>query len=192
MQLALDNLWRRRGHAIRFPWFTGLSCSGKTTLALNLELLLFGRGWLCCVLDGDNVRNGLSSDLGFSQKDREENIRRVGEVANLLAQPGKIAFTAFISPYRADCGHARQIAGNAFHEIYLYARLEVCEQRDSKGLYVKARRWLIPDLTGISEPYEAPAGSRADSSHPGQGIEDCFWQLEAYVEKVFPLKDSKR
>jgi len=138
-------------------WFTGLSGSGKSTLALALEEKLFERGHLCMVLDGDNIRHGLNKNLGFSPEEREENIRRIGEVAKLFATSGVITMTAFISPYRADRDRARSLLANGrFLEIYVEVPLKIAEKRDPKGLYKKARAGEIPEFTGISAPYEAP------------------------------------
>lgn len=184
-QVPLRDRWRQNGHSSGILWFTGLSGSGKTTLALNLERRLFERGWHACVLDGDNVRHGLSSDLGFSQKDRVENIRRVGEVAKLFAQTGMVVITAFISPYQADRDHVRAIAGDMFHEVFIDASLEMCERRDPKGLYVKARQGLIPDFTGVSAPYEAPRHPQLHLSTQEDDIETCLSLLETYVDRSF-------
>jgi len=149
--------WERlNGHRGAVIWFTGLSGSGKSTIARALEEALFERGIRCYVLDGDNIRHGLNKNLGFSPEDRQENIRRIGEVAKLFADAGLIAITAFISPYRADRDQARAISGTDFIEVYVECALEVCESRDPKGLYQKARAGLIPEFTGISAPYEPP------------------------------------
>ena len=138
-------------------WLTGLSASGKSTIATDLERELFNLGQHVYVLDGDNMRHGLCSDLGFSPKDRKENIRRVGEAARLFAEAGIICITAFISPYRSDRDMVRQILEpGTFVEVYVNAPLEVCETRDPKGLYAQARSHQIKDFTGISAPYEAP------------------------------------
>ena len=138
-------------------WLTGLSGSGKSTIARELEQRLVKEGRFAYVLDGDNVRHGLNRDLGFSAEDRKENIRRIGEVAHLFADAGAIAIVAFISPYQADRDLARQIADKRpFIEAYVSTGLETCEQRDVKGLYAKARAGEIKDFTGISAPYEAP------------------------------------
>ncbi len=137
-------------------WFTGLSGSGKSTLACAVEERLARAGRLVYVLDGDNVRHGLCSDLGFSPADRTENIRRVSHVAALLADAGVLVLTSFISPYRSDRSQARTIIGEAFLEVFVDAPLDVCEARDPKGLYKKARAGQIPEFTGISAPYEAP------------------------------------
>jgi adenylyl-sulfate kinase len=138
-------------------WLTGLSGSGKSTIARALEERLHASGKHAYVLDGDNVRHGLNSDLGFSDADRQENIRRVGEVAALFVDAGLIVVTAFISPFRADRQSAREIVGeDRFLEVFVDAPLDTCEQRDPKGLYRKARAGAIPDFTGITSPYEPP------------------------------------
>jgi adenylylsulfate kinase len=151
-----ERLLRQRGCTI---WFTGLSGSGKSTLAYTMEHALIQRGHLAYVLDGDNIRHGLNKNLGFSAEDREENIRRISEVAKLFADAGVITMTSFISPYRKDRDNARQLheqAGLPFIEVYLATPLEVCEQRDPKGLYKKARAGEIKNFTGIDDPYEPP------------------------------------
>jgi len=149
----------RTGHRGAVVWFTGLSGAGKSTIAQALERELFARGMQTYVLDGDNIRHGLNSNLGFSPEDRVENIRRVSEVAKLMADSGVVAITAFISPYRMDRRRAREIAleGNAeFVEVFVDAPLEVCEARDPKNLYKKARAGEIREFTGIDAPYEPP------------------------------------
>lgn len=141
-------------------WFTGLSGSGKSTIASALEAELVRRGVFAYRLDGDNVRHGLNANLGFSSGDREENIRRIGEVAKLFADAGVIAITSFISPYRADRDRVRALhaaAGLPFLEVFVNTPIEVCESRDPKGLYKKARAGEIKGFTGIDDPYEAPA-----------------------------------
>jgi adenylylsulfate kinase len=151
-----EDLLKQKGATI---WFTGLSGSGKSTVAFTVEHALVERGHLAYVLDGDNIRHGLNKNVGFSPEDREENIRRIGEVAKLFADTGVLTFTSFISPYRKDRDQARQIheeAGLPFIEVFVSAPLEVCEQRDPKGLYQKAREGKIPEFTGISAPYEEP------------------------------------
>ena len=138
-------------------WFTGLSASGKSTIATTVDQILTGRGKHCYVLDGDNIRFGLNRDLGFSPEDRNENIRRIGEVAKLFTQAGIINLTAFISPYIVDRDRNREIQEpRDFIEVYVECPLEVCETRDPKGLYAKARAGLVKEFTGISAPYEAP------------------------------------
>jgi adenylylsulfate kinase len=148
---------RLNGHRGVCLWFTGLSGSGKSSIAHAVENLLYERGIRTYVLDGDNIRHGLNRDLGFSPEDRTENIRRISEVARLFVDAGIVVMTAFISPYRADRDRAREIIGDgSFVEIYVKCDLEVCEQRDPKGLYKKARAGEIPEFTGISAPYEEP------------------------------------
>ncbi|MDD2702182.1 MAG: adenylyl-sulfate kinase [Sideroxydans sp.] len=138
-------------------WLTGLSGAGKSTLAFLLERELVDKGRACYVLDGDNVRHGLNRDLGFSSTNRSENIRRIAEVAKLMNDAGLIVIAAFISPYRADREMAKEIIGaDSFLEVHLATPIEVCEQRDVKGMYKKARAGLIADFTGVSAPYEAP------------------------------------
>jgi adenylylsulfate kinase len=150
----------RRGSLGQNPltiWLTGLSGSGKSTVAYDLEYELLDRGFKAFVLDGDNVRHGLCGDLGFSADDRTENIRRVAEVARLMNDAGLIVISAFISPYRRDRDGARSIIGEErYVEVYLSTPIEICEQRDPKGLYEKARQGRIPDFTGVSAPYETP------------------------------------
>jgi len=147
-----------RGHRGAIIWFTGLSGSGKSTLANAVEHKLFADGCLTYLLDGDNVRHGLNGDLGFSPEDRTENIRRIGEVAKLFVDAGAIVLTAFISPYREDRDRIRRTIAKAgdFIEVFVDCPLDVCEERDPKGLYAKARSGEIPQFTGISAPYEAP------------------------------------
>ncbi|HPC17562.1 MAG TPA: adenylyl-sulfate kinase [Candidatus Hydrogenedentes bacterium] len=147
---------RLNGHKGAVVWFTGLSGSGKSTIAHAVEEALFERGCRSYVLDGDNIRHGLNKNLGFSPEDRTENIRRIGEVANLFVQAGIIALTAFISPYRADRDAARKVAGSDFIEVYVKCDIDVCESRDTKGLYKKARAGEVKEFTGISAPYEEP------------------------------------
>jgi len=138
-------------------WMTGLSGSGKSTFAYTLEHALMQRGHLCYVLDGDNIRHGLNKNLGFSAEDREENIRRIGEVAKLFADAGIITITAFISPYRKDRDNNRELLGEGnFFEVFCDTPIEVCEERDPKGLYKKARAGEIKGFTGVDDPYEAP------------------------------------
>ena len=148
-----ERLLRQRGAVV---WFTGLSGSGKSTVARAVEAELHRLGHAVYVLDGDNIRHGLCADLGFAAADRTENIRRIGHVAALMADAGLLVLTAFISPFRSDRAAARHIVGADFVEVFVDAPLAVCEARDPKGLYHKARQGLIPEFTGISSPYEPP------------------------------------
>jgi adenylylsulfate kinase len=151
-----EKLLHQRGATI---WFTGLPSSGKSTIAFTLEHALVEHGHLSYVLDGDNIRHGLNKNVGFSPADREENIRRIGEVAKLFADAGVLTCTSFISPYRKDRDQARQIhtaAGLPFIEVFVKASVELCEQRDPKGLYKKARAGEVKEFTGVSAPYEEP------------------------------------
>ncbi|APF20503.1 adenylyl-sulfate kinase [Caldithrix abyssi] len=149
-----EKLLKQKGCVI---WFTGLSGSGKSTLAHAVEEMLYKMGHLTFVLDGDNIRHGLNKNLGFSPEDREENIRRIGEVAKLFAQAGVITMTAFISPYRKDRDNARALLNDGeFIEVFVKVPLEVAEERDPKGLYKKARAGEIKEFTGIDAPYEEP------------------------------------
>lgn len=148
-----ERLLGQRGTVV---WFTGLSGSGKSTVARAVEKRLHDAGRLVYVLDGDNIRHGLCADLGFSPQDRTENIRRIGHVAALLADAGAIVLTAFISPYRSDRAQVRSVVGGDFVEVHVDAPLDVCEARDPKGLYKKARAGQIPEFTGITAPYEPP------------------------------------
>ena len=178
---------RQNGHRGGVLWLTGLSGAGKSTLAFALEEELFARGYQVYVLDGDNVRHGLNADLGFSHHDRTENIRRVGEVAALFADAGLVCISAFISPYRADRDASRQAAKGRFHEVYLDADVQTCEERDPKGLYRKARAGKIADFTGVSAPYEIPTAP--DLVIP-TGTEDIAASLAlavSYVEASFAL-----
>ncbi len=175
----------RNRHSPGVLWFTGLSGAGKSTLAMGLEQRLFDQGYQVYVLDGDNVRGGLNANLGFSPEDRAENIRRVGEVAALLANAGIIVISAFISPYRADRERARAAAGGGFHEIHIAADLETCEARDPKGLYKRARSGEITDFTGITAPYEAPDQPDLVIDTSANDVDTCIDQLTAYVAEKF-------
>ena len=177
--------WRLNGHRGGILWMTGLSGAGKSTLAFSLEHYLFQRGYQVYVLDGDNVRHGLCSDLGFSPEDRVENIRRVGHAAVLFARAGVLVITAFISPYRADRDRIRTLAPDLFHEIFIEADLETCEQRDPKGLYAKARRGEIDEFTGISAPYEPPKFAELQIDTITHSIEECLAKLNDYVSRTF-------
>jgi adenylylsulfate kinase len=161
------------GHRAACVWLTGLSGSGKSTLARRLEEILVARGVQAYVLDGDNLRLGLNRDLGFSAADRQENIRRVSEVARLLVDSGSIVFCAFISPYRADRKAARDLLGKDFVEVFVNASLKTCEKRDPKGLYERARSGEIEQFTGISSPYEEPTAAELVLDTGEETLDDC-------------------
>jgi len=167
----------RHGHRGAVLWFTGLSGAGKSTLAHAVEERLHNMGAHTFVIDGDNVRHGLCADLGFSDSDRVENIRRVAEVAGLFVQTGVLTLTAFISPFRADRAQARKLLGDDFIEIHCDTPLDVCEERDVKGLYKRARAGEIPAFTGISSPYEAPLQAEIVVQTATQTIDQCVHQI---------------
>jgi bifunctional enzyme CysN/CysC len=187
-----DERERRNAHRGAVIWLTGLSGAGKSTLAMALERALFTQGASVYVLDGDNVRAGLNSDLGFSAADRAENIRRVGEVAALFADAGTIVITAFISPMRRDREIARKAAGERFHEVYIAADVETCEKRDTKGLYKRARAGEIGEFTGISAPYEEPETPALvlDTAH--NSVDRCVDELISYVAAATGLRETVR
>lgn len=171
---------RLNGHKSAILWFTGLSGAGKSTLAHAVEERLVQMGCRTFVFDGDNVRHGLCADLGFSEKDRAENIRRIGEMAKLFTEAGVIALTAFISPFRADRRRVRDlVAEGDFFEIYCHCPIEVCEERDVKGLYRRARAGEIPAFTGISSPYEEPENPELVVETGTRPLEQCVDQVIA-------------
>ncbi len=174
---------KANGHKGAVVWFTGLSASGKSTLAHALENTLFEKGYKTYVLDGDNIRHGLNKDLGFSPQDREENIRRIGEVAKLFADAGIIVLTAFISPYRSDREKARKLNPKNFIEVYVKCDIDVCEQRDPKGLYKKAKAGEISEFTGISAPYEEPENPELVIDTGKLSIEESVNQLLSYLKE---------
>ena len=173
---------KRNQHKSRVLWFTGLSGSGKSTVANAAEKILYDMGLQTYVLDGDNVRMGLNKDLGFSHKDRTENIRRITEIANLFADSGSIVLTAFISPYREDRDKAREIIStDDFIEVFVSADLSVCELRDTKGLYKKARAGEIKGFTGIDAPYEVPLNPELIVETDKNDIETCAQIVVDYL-----------
>lgn len=184
--LQASNRTAHYGHEGAVLWLTGLSGSGKSTLAMALEVALIALGYSCYVLDGDNLRKGLNTDLSFSPSDRAENIRRVGEVAALFCDAGLICITAFISPYRTDRERARNAIGNAFHEIHIATDLATCESRDPKGLYKKARTGALSEFTGISAPYETPQQPELKLDTAGESIETSLAKLVAYIVEKIP------
>jgi bifunctional enzyme CysN/CysC len=182
---------RRNGHRGAVLWFTGLSGAGKSTLAVELERLLFAKGHQVFLLDGDNVRRGLNADLGFSPQERAENIRRVGEVAALFAEAGLIVISAFISPYRADRDRVRGAYPGYFHEVYINASLEVCERRDTKGLYRKARAGQLKEFTGVSAPYEPPLAPELEVRSGEWPLARCVAELALYVQRNIAMPAGK-
>ncbi|HSI95513.1 MAG TPA: adenylyl-sulfate kinase [Methylophilaceae bacterium] len=176
---------KQNGHKSVILWFTGLSGAGKSTLAHAVEKELHALGCRTFVFDGDNVRHGLCADLGFSQNDRVENIRRIGEMAKLFTEAGVIALTAFISPFHADRARVRNLVPDGdFVEIYCHCPLAICEQRDVKGLYAKARKGLINNFTGISSPYEPP-------DHPELSLDTGKLPLDTCVTEVLRLLQDR-
>lgn len=176
-------------HHSAILWFTGLSGAGKSTLAHIVEESLFQQHCQTFVLDGDNVRHGLCKDLGFSDADRIENIRRVGEISKLFVEAGTIILTAFISPFRADRQRVRELVGKEnFVEIYCDCSLEMCEQRDVKGLYQKARQGKIPHFTGISSPYEIPEQPDLIVNTATISVEESRDQVLAFLRQKNLLK----
>jgi adenylylsulfate kinase len=169
---------RKLNQHARVIWFTGLPCSGKTTLALGIEKELFSRGYICQVLDGDNVRSGINNNLGFSVEDRMENIRRIAEVSKLFLSAGIITINAFVSPTNEIRRLAKSIIGEGdFIEIFLNPTIEVCEMRDVKGMYKKARQGQIPDFTGVNAPFEIP-------DHPGLEVDTGSDTIEQSLGKI--------
>jgi len=176
-----ERLNNHRGFTI---WFTGLSASGKSTLAVATEQALYERGYHTYILDGDNVRHGLNKNLGFSPEDRTENIRRIGEVARLLRDCGIINLIAFISPYRIDRQAARELNNDGtFIEVFIDCPVEICEQRDPKGAYKKARQGIIKEFTGISAPYEAPENPEIHLRTDELSEEECVQLIISYLIK---------
>jgi adenylylsulfate kinase len=176
-----EKLLGQRGCTI---WLTGLSGSGKSTIAVAAEKALAQKGRLTYILDGDNIRHGLNSNVGFSPADRTENIRRIGEVSKLFTDAGIIVFTSFISPYRADRDAVRKIMGEGdFIEAWVQASVDTCEGRDVKGLYKKARAGEIKDFTGISAPYEEPLKPEVVLDTNGQTVDQCVGTLIGYLQK---------
>jgi adenylylsulfate kinase len=166
-------------------WMTGLSGAGKTTVSIALENALFEQKTLVTILDGDVVRSGLNQDLGFSAKDRKENIRRIGEVAKLLANQAFVVIVAFISPFREDRDWVRHSMDDGrFIEVFIDCPLSVCEERDTKGLYKKARKGEINDFTGISSPYEPPLSPEIHIKTSEHSVEDCVGQIIHSLEQA--------
>ena len=179
------------GHRGAVLWFTGLSGSGKSTIGHRVERMLIERGAFAYVLDGDNIRHGLNGDLGFTPEDRVENIRRIGEVARLFADAGALVVSAFISPYRKDRDRIRGLMGEGeFVEVFVDTPLEVCEARDPKGLYKKARAGEISNFTGLDAPYEAPESPEVHLRTADLSIDEAATQVIRYLEQQNILGES--
>ena len=182
-RVTKDERCKQNGHKGAVLWFTGLSGSGKSTIANTVDHKLFEMGKHTFVLDGDNIRMGLNKNLGFSPEDRTENIRRIGEVSKLYTDAGILVMTAFISPYREDRDQVREIMGDGeFIEVYVKASLETCDGRDPKGLYKKARAGEIKGFTGIDAPYEEPEKAELVLDSDGKGIDDLADEVVAFLE----------
>lgn len=184
-KVNLDARQRLKGHRPLVIWFTGLSGSGKSTVANELEKALFEKKVHTYTLDGDNIRLGINKGLTFSQEDRKENLRRVGEIAKLMVDAGMVCIAAFVSPLNADREALKEITGREnFVEVFVNTPIEVCEQRDIKGLYAKARRGEIKDFTGVNAPFESP-------EHPDITIDTSIETLKESVEKLMQLINKK-
>ncbi|MEC1604796.1 adenylyl-sulfate kinase [Bacillus halotolerans] len=182
--ITKEEYQQKNKHKSSILWLTGLSGSGKSTIANATARELFEQGFQVIVLDGDNIRHGLNKDLGFSDEDRKENIRRIGEVAKLFVQQGTIVMTAFISPFREDRDQVRQLVeAGEFNEVYIKCDLDICEQRDPKGLYKKARNGEIPFFTGIDSPYEEPEAPELVLDSGQYDREECKNQLIEFVKQ---------
>ncbi|UQZ45959.1 adenylyl-sulfate kinase [Bacillus sp. PK3-037] len=182
--ITKEEYQQKNKHKSSILWLTGLSGSGKSTIANAAARELFEQGYQVIVLDGDNIRHGLNKDLGFSDEDRKENIRRIGEVAKLFVQQGTIVITAFISPFREDRDQVRELVeAGEFNEVYIKCDLDICEQRDPKGLYKKARNGEIPFFTGIDSPYEEPEAPELVLDSGQYDREECKNQLIEFVKQ---------
>jgi bifunctional enzyme CysN/CysC len=178
------------GHRGAVIWLTGLPAAGKSTIAVQVERRLFEQGHHAYVLDGDNLRQGLCKDLGFSPEDRHENIRRAGEVAALFANAGIITIASFISPHKADRDVARRAAGKDFHEVYVKADAAVCEARDPKGHYRKARAGEIVDFTGINNDYEPPTDPQLTLDTAEMAVDECVATVLRYIDDNLAIRDT--
>ena len=182
---------RLLGQHATLIWFTGLSGSGKSTLAVQLEAQLYALGYKTYLLDGDNIRSGLNRDLSFTEEGRVENIRRIGEVCKLMIDAGVIVLSAFISPFKADREQVRHIVGEEnFIEVFVDAPLEVCEQRDVKGLYKKARAGEVKNFTGIDSPYEAPSNPDVHIPTDQLALEQSIEKLMSHLLPIVKLKEN--
>lgn len=187
-QVDITNRRKQNCHNSFLIWFTGLSGSGKSTIANVLEHKLYNEGIKTYTLDGDNVRHGLNKDLTFSPEDRTENIRRIAEVANLMIDAGIVVLAAFVSPYRKDRDNIRDIVKDVnFVEVYINTSIEECEKRDVKGLYKKARAGEIKNMTGISAPYEAPSNPEVEIKTEEQSIEEAVVKIYNFIKQKLEL-----
>ncbi len=182
-QLGRSERERMSGHRSACLWFTGLSGSGKSTLANQVEQALFERGIRTYVLDGDNIRSGLNRGLTFCDEDRDENLRRIGEVAKLMCDAGIVVLAAFVSPFNNERNALRKMLGESFYEIYVDTPLEICEKRDVKGLYSKARAGEISNFTGISSPFEVPLSPDIHITTVTQSLEES---VNIILENIYP------
>lgn len=189
-QITSEERSRQSGHRSGIFWLTGLSGAGKSTLATGAEARLFQRGYRTYLLDGDALRRGISSDLGFSREDRTENVRRAAEIAALLADAGLVVLVAMISPFAADRAAARRAGGTNFHEVFVRATLAECERRDPRGLYQRARQGDIPQFTGISSPYEAPASPDLCIDTEDANVETAVKALVSYIDTHVRLSSA--
>lgn len=190
-RISYEKRKERLQQAPKLIWLTGLSGSGKSTLAIGLEQYLFETGFKVYLLDGDNIRKGINKDLGFSSADRTENIRRIAEVSKLMLDAGLIIISAFISPLRVQRAMVKQIVGeDRFTEVFIDCPLEICEQRDSKGLYQKARKGLIPDFTGIDSPYEIPENPHLIVHTDKETIEESLSKIIYSVESRVQIMNT--
>jgi len=192
-RLTKKDRQKLKGHKSVILWFTGLSGSGKSTIAHALEEKLYQRGIHTYILDGDNIRKGLNKDLGFSPEDRKENIRRLGEVAKLFVDAGLIVMVAAISPYKSDRNFVRNLVEpGEFVEIYVKCPLEICEARDPKGLYKKARQGIIKNFTGINAPYEEPENPEIVIESDKESIEEAVNKILRFLEEkgIIPKEET--
>jgi adenylylsulfate kinase len=188
-KIEIDDRRKLNGHNSFLIWFTGLSGSGKSTIANALEIELHKKGIRTYILDGDNVRGGINKDLSFSPEDRTENIRRIAEVANLMVEAGVVVLAAFVSPYKKDRDNIRNVVKDInFVEVFINTSLEECEKRDVKGLYEKARRGEIKNMTGISAPYEAPENPDVEVNTLKLSIDESVDKIFKEIENKFNLK----
>ena len=185
--ISKEDRERQNGHKAHVLWFTGLSGSGKSTVASAVERELHQQGIKTFILDGDNVRTGLNSDLDFSAASREENIRRIAHVSALMKNAGLVVLSAFVSPYQKDRDYVRECASKDFSEIFISTPLEVCEQRDVKGLYAKARAGEISNFTGISAPFEEPTNPELDVPTHEMSIEEATAMVVDYINTKIAL-----